>query len=942
MLDSRIYLFIVQIVKKERFVISLVAKLSKKLNKKFLFLICTCAIIFNSFSQNEASNWYFGFGAGIKFNPLDNSVASVNDGKLSTIEGCTSISDDAGNLLFYTDGSLVLNKNHTIMLNGSGLIGDSSSTQSAIIVPKPNDPNIYYIFTVDNIKSSNDNINLGLNYSEVDMRLDGGLGALTIKNYNLVKESSEKVTAVIKDCLTKSIWVVTFASKDQISDIFDSFYAFEVSNTGVSTTPVVSTFSTLGISDGRGYLKLSPDGTKMACANTSEGLYLFDFDANSGNVSNQLRINMTGRNRKPYGVEFSPNSKLLYVHYSNDFFGQGSQFPSNHTSSLVQYNLMASNIESSGVVLDDRQLYRGGLQLGPNGKIYRALSATYGQGTPYLGVINNPNGIGVSSGYQHNAISLAPNNSSQGLPPFISSFFAEKIDIIRNVNSTSTSLPLCDGDTYTLTGTNISTATYSWTLNGVPLPESDYDLVVSQPGVYKVVIDPNTGDCDSLLEGIAVVTYSRNPVAFNATLTQCDEDGILGGYTRFNLNEANNALTGNASDLSTKFYSDLARTIELNGNNFNYDSNNSPIIYVKVYNEDTGCFDTSELTLNVSLTQINDFTYQVCDETGSEDGFNTFNLDNITPIVQSQNSITDPIIYYLTFEDALLEQNNLGILFNNTIPYSQTIYLRTENNNICFGIGKVNLIINKLPSIETDSTILYCLNKFPETITLNAGVLNDTANNYSYLWSTGETSYQIEVNEAKTYTVTVTNKITNCSKARNIIVEPSNIATFSITEPYKIIDATQNNMVSVFVTGEGIYEYRLLDENNAIYAPYQESNVFQNVKPGIYSITVRDVKYNCGTTSPLKISVIGFPKVFTPNGDGRNDTWQVYGVSKMFQPNTKIFIFNRYGKLVKELSPLEDGWNGQTNGKYLPNDDYWFSVKLEDGRIFKNHFTLKR
>ena len=257
------------------------------------------------------------------------------------------------------------------MLNGTGLIGDSSSTQSAIIVPKPDDPNIYYIFTVDNQKNVNDNTNFGLNYSEVDMTLDGGFGAVTTKNYNLVKESSEKITAVIKDCLTKSIWVVTFASKDQISDTFNTFHAFEVSNSGVSKTPVTSTFNTLGVTDGRGYLKLSPDGTKMACANASDGLYLFDFDANTGSVSNQLRINMTGRNINPYGVEFSPNSKLLYIHSSNDFFGQGGDNPSNHSSTLVQYNLIASNIEGSAVILDNRQLYRGGLQLGSNGKIYQ-------------------------------------------------------------------------------------------------------------------------------------------------------------------------------------------------------------------------------------------------------------------------------------------------------------------------------------------------------------------------------------------------------------------------------------------------------------------------------------------------------------------------------------------------------------------------------------------
>ena len=204
------------------------------------------------------------------------------------------------------------------------------------------------------------------------------------------------------------------------------------------------------------------------------------------------------------------------------------------------------------------------------------------------------------------------------------------------------------------------------------------------------------------MEGIAVVTYSPNPVAYDATLTQCDEDGIPGGFTRFNLNEANNALIGNVSGLSTKFYSDSAGTVELNADNFNYNTDNPQPIYVKVINTSTGtgCFDTSELTLNASLTQINDFQYVICDETGSEDGLNTFNLDNITPEIQSANNITDPIIYYKTFEDALLEQNNLNKSFKNDIAYSQTIYIRIENNNNCYGIGKVHFTINKLPTLR--------------------------------------------------------------------------------------------------------------------------------------------------------------------------------------------------------------------------------------------------
>lgn len=131
-----------------------------------------------------------------------------------------------------------------------------------------------------------------------------------------------------------------------------------------------------------------------------------------------------------------------------------------------------------------------------------------------------------------------------------------------------------------------------------------------------------------------------------------------------------------------------------------------------------------------------------------------------------------------------------------------------------------------------------------------------------------------------------------------------------------------------------------MDENNFTTYPFQDSNIFENIFPGIYNVLVRDNKNDCGVVNK-GVSVIGFPKFFTPNNDGVNDTWKVYGVSSMFQPNTKIKIFNRFGKLVKELDPLGQGWNGLYQGAKLPSDDYWFFVQLQDGRVFKNHFTLK-
>jgi gliding motility-associated-like protein len=896
-------------------------------------ILCLSSIF--CLAQNEASNWFFGRNAGIKFNISNSSVSSVSTGQISTIEGCSSISDDSGNLLFYTDGTTVYNKLHEVMDNGFGLLGDESSSQSAIVVPKPGDSNIYYVFTV----GSNQR-NTGLNYSVIDITLDGGLGSITNKNIGLLAQSSEKVTAVLKDCITKSIWVVSFASEDGFSEVFNTFHAFEVSDLGVSTESITSNFP-IAVGDARGYLKLSPDGTKVACASVQDGLYLYDFDVNTGKVSNQISLSINSNNGGvfPYGVEFSPDSQLLYVHSSNDYFdrepGQNlANEPSSHASTLTQFNLAESNIQTTQITIEQRQLYRGALQLGPDGKIYRALSATYGEGLPYLGAINYPNELGLECGYVNNAINLFPARSSQGLPPFIASFFNTEIDIIKNGQS-SINLALCDGDTYKLSSLDIPGATYTWTRDNLPITENTFDLEIYQSGHYEVYINPNNGDC--AIEGQAYVQFNPNPVAVNQTILQCDEDDKKDGFTLFNLNEASNALTDNIPIRKTKFYSDAAKTKEIIGNSY-ANISNPQTIYVDVINTLTGCFTSCELTLKVSVTDANDVTLPaVCDDDGLEDGLYLFNLKDAENDIISGLPTGLNVSYYATYNDALLEQNNLGTNYKNRTPYSQTIFARVENANNCYGISKVTLTVNKLPNIETKSKSYYCINKSPKTITLNAGLIEDSPNNYTYNWSTGESTYEIEVNEIDTYNVTVTNKVTGCKKDRIITVEASNIASF---ESIDIVDATQNNTITVIASGEGIYEYALFDENNLQITSYQESNYFENIKPGFYFVHVNDIKNACGDVNK-NISVIGFPKYFTPNNDGFNDTWQVYGISSMFQPNTKILIFNRYGKLIKEINPLGVGWNGFQNGQKLPADDYWFSVTLQDGRTIKDHFTLK-
>lgn len=915
------------------------------MKKGTLILIVLVLTYGQSFAQAEASNWYFGENSGIRFN-ANGTVSPLSNGKLSTIEGCATISDSNGNLLFYTDGINVWNKNHEIMPNGTDLYGDTSSTQSAIIVPKPGDPDIYYIFTVDTQVRDTDPDH-GFNYSLVDMSLESGLGNVTVKNINLLPKTTEKVTAVVKDCISQSIWVITLAPKDSV--FYNTFYAYEVTSSGLNTTPVVSSFSH-NIEDRRGYLKLSPDGNKLVCSNATSGLFIYDFDKTTGSISNEeeITINFSLNGQKPqvsYGVEFSQSSQVLYVSSFYQTNNTEGDTPSAQYGALLQYDLNASNISDSEIVIDHRQVYRGALQLGPNGKIYRAMNLSYDQGQAYLSTINNPNVIGTGCNYINNSQALSA-VGRQGLPPFITSFFSEKIDIIGN-NSTSTDLYLCNGESYTLQAPQISGATYVWSYNGSVIPNSDYFLDVTADGLYKVFIDPNTGDCSQTLEGLAQVTNVTNPIANNYSLTQCDPDLSTPGITTFNLTEANDYILPAVNDnLILTFYTSQDDALKANNPILNIESYQNTIanqtLYTRVEHSITGCFATATLNLNTSNTTIPVYNAPpVCDELSTPNGINTFNLEiyktdiaNLIGVPESSIKIS----FYETLNDALTETNNITE-YQNTIPYSQNIYYRVETlgDNACYGINKVALTIEKLPSIVKSDTAIYCLNQFPDTITINAGLAEGQPNDYTYLWSTGETTYEIDINNIGTYSVTVTNQA-GCSDQRSVEVLPSNLATI---DDIVITDASSNNTITVIASGEGTYEYALLDSNNKVIRYYQDSPVFENLSPGFYTIHIKDVKNNCGIINK-EVSVIGFPKFFTPNNDGVNDTWQIYGVSELFQPNTKIYIYNRYGKLLKELDPLGEGWNGEIRGKKLPNDDYWFSVKLQDGRIFKDHFSLKR
>jgi len=359
----------------------------------FLLFICISGLQ----AQKQNNFWYFGNECGIDFN--SGAPVVFTNGKLLTTEGCTSVSDANGNLLFYTDGVTVYNSVHAVMVNGNGLNGGNSSSQSAFAVPLPGSATIYYLFTVPDIGGPN-----GLCYSVIDVSLQGGLGEVVTKNIQLRTNITEKLCGTYQSN-GLDYWIAVHDFNT------DAFCVFGLTSAGVNLTPVISQTG-LVHTDQLGYLKFSPDGKRLAVAITqTDGLELFDFDKATGIVSNPITFPPAAYIR-PYGIEFSPDNARLYVCES----GTGGP------SDIYQVDLLAGSpadvINSAQLVGSTSNNFHGPLMLGPDCKIYVGRYST-----EYMGVINNPNLAGTACNFVDTAIYLGGKICQFGLPNHISTCF---------------------------------------------------------------------------------------------------------------------------------------------------------------------------------------------------------------------------------------------------------------------------------------------------------------------------------------------------------------------------------------------------------------------------------------------------------------------------------------------------------------------------------------
>jgi PKD repeat protein len=466
----------------------------------WLFLLLFALLPSAASAQMEYSTWYFGMKVGLDFR--SGSARVISDGPDATAEGIATICDPrTGELLFHTDGDSVWNRDRTLMPNGIGLGAHPSSTQAALIVPIPEDPDRFYIISTDGAEyiygSSSAFIAI------VDMRLDGGRGDVTQKKVVLTDSLAEKVAAV-KHCNGRGYWVLFHELR---SDRFLIYYLSKNGFEGPREVPIGSHHSR-SLEAGIGGMKFSPSGDRLAVAMfTNKAVDLFDFDRKTGTLSNPMTIPV---GEFTYDVCFSPDGSKLYV------TGEQAKY-------LRQYDL---SLGSPGAILaSETVLFRsnfgsyalentGQMQIGPDGRIYVAI-----RNELELSVITNPNLAGAACGYRHRVMPFGSRwrYATLGLPNQIYGVYDTTMETCRppRARFTPSSLELCEGESVSFEDNSYDNpVTWQWSFpGGEPSSSSSRTpgrVAYSTPGSHRaMLVCGNANGTDTFFVDITVNPLPR-------------------------------------------------------------------------------------------------------------------------------------------------------------------------------------------------------------------------------------------------------------------------------------------------------------------------------------------------------------------------------------------------------------------------------------------------
>ncbi len=838
-------------------------------------LILACCGV--STAQLETAVWYFGRNAGLDFNTpepkvlldgqIRDGVTDIDDGsgrKRLYGEGMASFSDSLGHIRLYTNGQTVWNAEHNVMPNGTGLLGHTSSTESAIIVPWPGDPDRYFVFVIDAEFGDN-----GLSYSVVDMKLDGGRGDIVEGQKNIMLESlahngtyvCEKVTA-IKHANGHDFWLLTRTApgNNVVRYLVDhdginiaSRTEFPVSALDIREqgqwNPITGDIEegfdpTLSI----GYMRVAPNGRLIACANGGASLTadidgeekyvnvleIFKFDPRDGSV--ETYVTHLDTVAFLYGVEFSSDVSKLY--YSS-------------RRKIFQLDLMSDDpveISKSATFIGEYPqqgkvdtLLLGALQLAINGKIYVAQD-----GYPYLGVIENPREKGAACNYVIDGTYLEGNISRVGLPNFIPTYLLPPdFEIAGNCTNSRTTFTCTDDR-------NIES--YLWRLtstSGELLAEStDREFAASlvEPGKYRISLEV-------VVDGFSHVDYRFFEV-YKPPVLDLGDDIQICSYDEAVIiaPKSDNDYTfrwtdGNGDDLHVN------KTMEARG---------------ILTDNHTKCFAEDA----VSVIAIDPVEFSMPDALEFCSGKSVATEVVIAP------KITD-------FQWIDIESKDLKRIFDKPGLYSA----KSVDEEGCEFSRTIKITENPLPSIDFEGDNIICTNR--QRI-LDCGVAEA-----DYQWNTGANTRTIKPDAAGWYKVTVTDP-KGCVSTDSIEMELKTPPLISLPPDTVMCDG---NVLPLNVAWHDAYNYIWQDMSGG------EEYVVE--QPGTFTVAVSNY---CGETRDeinVRYRYCGefvFPNIITPNGDGINDFFKIKGLDE-FVNGWHIDIFNREGRRIFHSNNYQNEWN---------------------------------
>lgn len=452
--------------------------------------------------------------------------------------------------------------------------------------------------------------------------------------------------------------------------------------------------------------------------------------------------------------------------------------------------------------------------------------------------------------------------------------------------------------------------------------------IISNPETYKNTSNPQTVYIK--INNTVSNCYVNLPINLKVNLPPAINDFktyniCSNSDNSFDLNIINDVITPEPN-ISVTYYSsqsDATNNVSALNTEYTYKTTNDRI-YARLENSITKCisfYDFNLVVLPLPLAITPD-DLEACDD--DFDGLVTFDLSEKNPmILGSQNPTNYAVSYHQNQNTANSGTNPLENRYAATD--GQVIYARVTNIVTgCFSTTQLSAIVHPRPIVTINDQVL-CIDDLP--LVVNADTTNPTD---TYLWSTGETTPEIEITTIGSYNVIVTSSF-GCQTAQEFQVTPSESATIDATET---VDFSDPNNITITISGIGNYLY-ILDDG-----PPQESNVFERVTLGYHNITIIDLN-GCAKTTK-EVVVIDAPKFVTPNNDGYFDTWHISGIETL--PGSIIHIFDRYGKLLTTLNSSSQGWDGTYNGHIMPSSDYWFvgKIKKNDNTFeVKGHFALK-